>query len=52
METLKRQQQNSSLLAYRSVSLTDEHDLIWYGAVATFEGQNPIYPDTGNITGL
>jgi len=36
----------------RSVSFTDEHDLVWYGAVATFEGQNPIYPDTGSITGL
>jgi hypothetical protein len=39
-------------VSLRSVSFTDQHDLIWYGAVATFEGQNPIYPDTGGITGL
>jgi len=52
METLKRQQQNSSLLAYRPVSLTNELDLTRYGAVATFEGQKPIYLNADNITNL
>jgi hypothetical protein len=31
-----------------SVSFTSPLDLTWYGAVATFNGANPIYPSTGN----
>jgi hypothetical protein len=30
-----------------SVSFADEHDLVGYVTVATFEGQNSIYLDTG-----
>jgi hypothetical protein len=33
-------------------SFTHALDLIWYGAVVTFDGDNPIYPDTGGTTGL
>ena len=35
-----------------TVSFTHALDLIWYGAVVTFDGENPIYPDTGGTTGL
>jgi hypothetical protein len=39
-------------VSLRPVSFTDPHDLIWSGAIATFDGQNPIYPDTGGTNGL
>jgi len=35
-----------------TVSFTHALDVIWCGAVATFDGDNPIYPDNGGTTGL
>ena len=35
-----------------TVSFTHALDVIWCGAVATFDGDNPIYSDNGGTTGL
>ncbi len=35
-----------------TVSFTYALDAVWCGAVVTFDGQKPIYPDTGGTTGL
>jgi hypothetical protein len=35
-----------------TVSFTYALDVVWYGAVATFDGQKPIYPDSGGTAGL
>jgi hypothetical protein len=34
------------------VSFTQALDLTWSGAVVTFDGEKPIYPDTGGTNGL
>jgi len=35
-----------------TVSFTHALDVTWYGAVVTFDGDNPVYPDIGGTTGL
>lgn len=34
------------------VNFTYAFDVTWHGAVVTFDGRNPIYPDTGGTKGL
>jgi hypothetical protein len=36
----------------RVYPFTQKFDALWYGAVATFDGEKPIYPDAGGSTGL
>jgi len=35
-----------------TVSFQHALDMVWHGAVVTFDGEKPIYPDTGETSGL